>query len=159
MNTPPRPSAVRVLAVLLVTSPFGGCSDQGPQDQLLQHVERARARWNAARLDRYTYDLYRICECTPEMAGPVSVLVEGVGPVGWSYQDGSPVPVEVRPGFPSVDGLLDLIEDAIRRSAWEVTVQYDTETGVPVQFRIDYEQLVFDEEASYRVVAMPRAPD
>jgi hypothetical protein len=158
MNITSRFSAVRVLAVPLVVSLFGGCSDQGPQDQLLQHVESARARWNATRPDLYTYDLYRICECTPAMSGPVSVLVEGVAPVGWSYEDGGPVPAELRPWFPSVDGLLDIIEDAIRQGAWEVTVQYDAETGVPVQFRIDYEQLVFDEEASYRVVAMPRAP-
>jgi hypothetical protein len=158
MQTSSLRPALRLLAFLVLAVSATGCSDLGPQDELLRNVESARARWNASRLDPYTYGLYRICECTPEMAGPVSVLVQGVSPVGWTYQDGSTVPASLRPHFPSVDGLLDMLEDAIRAGAWEVTVQYDAATGVPLQFRIDYDQFVFDDEDSYRVVAMPRAP-
>jgi len=149
----------RLIVALLVTFLGWGCSDQGPEEDLLHHVEAARNRWGAVRPDRYTYGLYRICECLPDMAGPVSVWVQGVEPIDWIYEDGRGVPPSLRPHFPSVDGLLDLIEDAIRTGAWEVTVTYDTDTGVPVDVRIDYEPYVSDEEAYYRVVSMPRPPD
>jgi len=158
MKTPSTAPSLRILGILFLTALVGGCSDQGPGDEFLQHVERARARWNATRLDRYTFDLYRICECTPDMAGPVTVSVEGLDAIAWTYRDGGAVAADLQPSFPSVDGLLDMIEDAIRQGAWEVTARYDPETGVPVEFRIDYEQFVFDEEAYYRVVGMPRAP-
>jgi hypothetical protein len=92
------------------------------------------------------------------MSGPVTVSVQGLTPVARTYEGGGAVPDSLQTLFPSVDGLLDMIEEAIRGGAWDVTVQYDPETGVPVEFRIDYEPLVFDEEASYRVVAMPRTP-
>jgi hypothetical protein len=153
MNTTARLRAAALLAMAFLLAP--ACSDQGPQDELLGYVQNARARWRSVRPDRYSYDLYRICECTPEMAGPVSVTAQGSGAVAWRYDDGTEVGAALRPFFPSVDGLLDLIEDAIREGAFEVTVQYDQVTGVPVEFRIDYEQLVFDEEASYRVERMP----
>ena len=158
MTTPSTRPPIRLLAFLVVAASAAACSDLGPQDELLQNVRNARAQWNATRLDPYTYGLYRICDCTAEMAGPVTVLVQGIDAVGWTYQDGSAVPVSLRSSFPSVDGLLDLIEDAIRAGAWDVTVQYDAATGVPIQLRIDYDQFDFEDEVSYRVVAMPRAP-
>lgn len=158
MKTFRLPRTLRLLAVVALAPLSGGCSDQGPDDELLRHVETARSRWNSARLDRYAYGLLRICECTPELAGPVSVSVQGADAIAWTYADGSVVPPAIRPSFPSVDGLFDMIEQAIRQGAWEVSAMYDEQTGVPIEFRLDYEQFVFDEEAYYRVVAMPQAP-
>lgn len=157
MRTPTIFPTVPLLAVLLVASVTGGCSDLGPEDELLEHVENARTRWNAVRPQRYTYVLRRTCECTPEMAGPVAVTVQGRNGVGWSYADGSAVAEAHHPHFPSVDGLFDMIEGAVRAGAWDVNVRFDNETGVPVYVRIDYEQLVFDEEDIYDVVEMPTA--
>ena len=159
MKTPTLSPVVPLLAVLLLASASGGCSDLGPEDELLQHVENARTRWNAARPQRYTYSLRRTCECTPDMAGPVSVTVQGTEAVAWHYPDGRDVAAELHAHFPSVDGLLAMIEEAVREGAWDVNVQYDGATGVPVYVGIDYEQFVFDEEAIYNVVEMPRASE
>ena len=89
----------------------------------------------------------------------VLVTVQGGEAVAWRYPDGREVAAGLHPHFPSVDGLLDMIEEAVREGAWDVNVQYDAETGVPVYFRIDYEQFGFDEEAIYNVVEMPGTPE
>lgn len=136
-----------------------GCSDQGPEEELLAQVHSARTRWLAQRPARYVYGLERICSgCTAADQGPVDVTVDRATPVAWRYAgDGPAVPGEIAALFPSVDGLLDLIEDAIRTGAYEVSAQYDAGTGVPLVVRIDYEPFVFDEERYYRVVRLPRA--
>ena len=146
------------VVVLAVGVWLPGCSDQGPDDALLTQVRSARERWEGSRPAVYVYRVERVCgECASEARGTVSVRVEGVTVTERRYDDGAPVPVHVAALFPSVDGLLDLIEDAIAREAYEVSVQYDPVTGVPLVVRIDYEAFTFDEE-QYYVVRTPPAP-
>jgi hypothetical protein len=147
----------RVFAVA-VAALVTGCGDQGPESALLDQVRGARQRWTAVRPAAYDFDLERLCSgCTSREPGPVTVRVRDEEVLTRTYTaDGTPVPADVSPHFLSVDGLLDLIEDAITAEAYEVVVHYDPATGVPRSLRIDYEPLVFDEERSYVVHALPR---
>jgi hypothetical protein len=50
-----------------------------------------------------------------------------------------------------VEGLFDILRDAIVRDAHVIEVTYDVETGVPIKFWIDYAENIADEELGFRV--------
>ncbi len=47
--------------------------------------------------------------------------------------------------------MFDVLEDAIARDAHSISATYDPDTGVPVEFFIDYQENVADEELGMRV--------
>jgi hypothetical protein len=61
--------------------------------------------------------------------------------------------------FPDVDGLFDILEDAFQRGAHSIEATYDPETGVPVEFFIDYIENAIDEELEMRVTEPVTAAD
>jgi hypothetical protein len=64
---------------------------------------------------------------------------------------GEPVPGDLAPHFPTVDGLFDVIKDAMDRDVHQLRVTYDGDTGIPVDIWIDYEANAVDEELGYQV--------
>lgn len=127
-----------------------GCSLLGPTDQARDDLERARQRWEARDLDRYTYLIRRACECLPETTGPFEVRVRpGEEPVVIRPEDGERLEPPLADAFPTVSGLFDLIDQALRRGAYRVDVDYDPTTGTPVRITIDDDERVADEELLY----------
>jgi hypothetical protein len=114
-----------------------------------------QARWEAWRPAAYAYVLSRGCECTRETTGPVRVLVLGPAPIAWEYTDsGASVAEEHRRLFPGVEGLFEVLRDAIQ-SGYRVTVRYDEQSGVPVHMEIDPDTVTADDEYYYDVVDLP----
>ena len=66
--------------------------------------------------------------------------------------DGTPVPAQHAESFPTVDGLFQLILDAIEDDADEIDVVYDPDTGVPLEIAIDFIEMAADDELTVRVV-------
>ena len=149
--------SLRLLAVALL---LGGCSDQGPDDPtLLEEIASNRAVWAAQRPQSYVYELERLCFCGEEARGPVLVTVVGGQVVEQTYSaDDTPVPSNFADLFPAVDGLFDILVDAVDRDAHEVRVTWDVSTGIPGDFWIDYIEMAVDEEVGYRVVTFPASP-
>ncbi len=143
------------LALLLA-----GCSDQGPEDLGLHaEVEANRVLWVALRPADYVYEIERLCFCGVEARGPVEVTVTDGHVVARAFTDGGgDVPADFASLFPAADGLFDIIADALDRDAHEVRVTWDDQTGLPVDFWIDYIEFAVDEEVGYRIVVMPHAP-
>ena len=139
------------MAAILVTL-AGGCSDLGPDETLQEELERAQRSWAAEGPEAYVYGVERICFCGLESRGPVRVRVEaGVVTERAYVESGEPVPSALADLFPSVEGLFDLVRDAISMGAHTVRVTYDPELGVPVDLWIDYHAQVADEELGMRV--------
>lgn len=127
-----------------------GCSLLDPADPQREELERAQRRWEAQELDRYTYLVRRACECLPETTGPFEVRVRpGEEPVVIRPETGEPVEAPLDRAFPSVQGFFALIDDALRRGAHRVEVDYDRRTGVPLRLSIDPDERVADEELLY----------
>lgn len=113
-------------------------------------LERARALWEATGPDDYTYAVKRLCFCG--YLGPVRVTVEDGAVVSIVPVGDEEAPFELTEDyFPGVDGLFDILEDAVERDAHAITATYDPETGVPVSFYIDYEEQAADEELGMEV--------
>jgi hypothetical protein len=116
----------------------------------------ARQRWADKGPAAYSIDLFRSCECTAEMSGPVVVNVQNGTVQSRAYRGGSIVPPNMAPLFPSVEGLFDLIADAAERRAHRLEVRYDRDLGYPAWLVIDYDKAIADDEFTYSVMAFRR---
>ena len=137
---------------LLLCLSLGGCADLGFDVRTLTDLERAQRRWERWRPDSYVYAIERLCFCPVEYRGPVRVRVDGNVVSERTYVDtGQPVPAAMADGFPAVNGLFVILASALDEDAHEVRVSYDPETGVPLDFWIDYQEMTADEELGMRV--------
>lgn len=141
-------------------SALAGCADLGPRNHdLLEEVRAQRRAWEAWRPASYVYEVERLCFCGVEWRGPVRVRVDAGQVVGQEYVDGGEsVTSAAAPWFPGVEGLFDILEDALDRDAHQVQVTWDPVSGAPQDFWIDYDANIADEEQGYRIVSAPRAP-
>jgi hypothetical protein len=84
------------------------------------------------------------------MTGPVIVIVDG-GTVTRRYvANNAVVSSTFAELFPTIDELFDIIEDARRRDAASLAVDYDPTYGFPTRVSIDYHREMADDEIVYR---------
>lgn len=135
-------------------------SSIGPIDQRLIDLEVSQSRWDSLGPDTYVYAVERLCFCGVEYRGPVRVRVENGAAVERVYvSTGLAVPAGIAMEFPTVSGLFDIIRSAIEEDAAELEVTYDPALGVPLDFWIDWDERVADEELGMQVTeAVTPAP-
>jgi hypothetical protein len=110
-------------------------------------LDANRARWDAANVPDYQYRMQRGCFCAPELTEPGIVKV----------RDGAIQSVESPDGlslldpadYLTIDGLFDVIQDAIDAGADAFQVTYDETFGVPISISVDYLLPAADDEISY----------
>lgn len=135
-----------VLASLLLAA----CSLLDPDNDDRIALERARSRWEAIGPPSYTYLVRRACECLPGTTGPFEVkVVDGERQAVIRPETGEELEASLADAFPTVVGFFDIVDDALRRGAHRVDVDYDAATGTPVRVSIDYDERVADEELLY----------
>ena len=126
-------------------------------------LERARRRWASAEPAAYEVTVRHVCFCIVEVTVPVVVTVRGGVVQSRRYAEGSALAgQDVDPRyaatFPAVEGLFDVLDDAVRRRAADIQATYDPQRGYPTAFYIDYERNVADEEQGYQVQAFRALP-
>ena len=128
------------------------CGSVGPEGGLLADLEANQARWETLGPGTYVYAVERLCFCGVEYRGPVRVRVEGgVAVERWYVDSGLPVPSPMADEFPTVNGLFEILRSAIEADAQEVRVTWDPGLGVPLDFWIDFNDMVADEELGMQV--------
>ena len=129
-----RVSAIMTLAVGVVVLSAAACGfSTGPSEELAS----ARSRWQRLGPPSYTYTIGLSCECTSEMAGPVTVLVRNGTVESRNYvRTGATVPSEYTGTFTSVEGLFAIVEKAVRDGTKDFVVQYDPILGYPIRIQL-----------------------
>lgn len=138
-------------AATATVGPAGAQEPPNPPDPSIvdgaaqKALDRARAKWKAAKLRSYRYEARRVCFCPT---------------TGWHV-------VNVRGGVPSrrvhadvkdiatVPRLFRQIQRAIDRRAHDLTVTYSTR-GVPTRITIDTYENVIDEEQYFTIRGFKR---
>ncbi len=111
-------------------------------------LDAARARWEAAGIDDYTWSFARLCFC-PQLTAEVTV--EAGEAVRESIEDYDQFPAEpAELQFRTMEELFDVIEREIDESD-EVMVEYDPETGQVARFDADRITEAVDDELGYQV--------
>ena len=144
------PRALGAARMMLACLILGGCGLVGPSNDDRSDLERAMGRWAASGNESYTYTLRRLCYCLPETIGPYEVrVVAGTPAAVVRPEDGEPIDPEYAHLFPGVDGLFEIIDDALREGADRLDVEYDSATGTPIRIDIDYIEAAADDEILY----------
>lgn len=136
----PKPThLVTLLAVLY------GCADPTGNQVALSELEQGQERWAQQNISTYTFRLQRICFCA--LVDPVNVTVRDGDITTIVVADSQD---ELDPSmfaqFYTVDGLFQVVQDALDGDAHSVVVAYHSEFGYPVDVAIDYIEMAIDDE-------------
>ena len=135
-----------MLALLLVScsgDPFTATPER-------MDLAAAKGRWIQVGPASYRITVARSCFCTLESTRPVIVTVRNGQVASRRYEDtGADVPPQLAFAYPSVDGLFDVIEQAIANHDETVDVLYDAARGIPVSIQLDGSAMIADDELSY----------
>lgn len=137
--------ALGVAAALLA-----GCGvlDAEPDAAALD-LAQARQLWASAGIDDYDLIVERVCFCL--YLGPVRVEVRNGRRVATVPVSGPPPETSAIGEYPTVEGLFDVVAEAMERPADELRVTYHPVLGYPVDLWIDPRRAVDDDELGYRV--------
>ena len=135
-----------VLAITALALPEAGHAGQS-LDQIELELARNRALWNAFGDADYEYRMQRSCFCFPEFVAPGVVTVradeisEVRAPDEFQFLDPA--------HYLTIEGLFDVIQDAIDLEADVIGVVYDGDLGYPSVIDIDYIAPSVDDEIRY----------
>jgi hypothetical protein len=121
-----------------------------PRDELRENLRR----WSDQSYASYEYTYQRTnCECLADATRPYVIRVSGDAVV--DVRDaltGDPAPATFMPL--TVEDLFGLIDDAIRRDVYALSVEYDRAAGYPTVIRIDYEKQIADDELTIHATSL-----
>jgi hypothetical protein len=145
------------LARLSIGSFFlaAACGVTGPSDRHAgeqARLDQARAQWRAQAIVDYTFVFSRGCFCVTEYREPVTVTVRGrtIESVV-SVEAGAP---RDPAGYPTVEGLFDLVQNAIDEDADAIRTEYDPARGYLRSAYLDISERIADEEMSVEVQSL-----
>lgn len=139
------------LSLTLVFFSFlSGCKNSDNDSAEQQALNDALNKWTAADTGNYTFEYRRLCFCPQEFNDPMMVnIVNDSVLSAISLATNLPVIDDVRDTINSVEGMFDLLQEAIDTRANTITVNYNDELGYPESIYIDYDEAVADEELSF----------
>jgi len=137
------------LSIVLSAIVAAACGVTGPSGRHAgeqARLDQARAQWRAQGIADYTYVFSRGCFCVEEAREPVTITVRGgaiasVVSVAGGVSRG---PAQ----YPTVEGLFDLVQDAIDEDADAIRTEYDPARGYLASAWLDISERLADEEIS-----------
>lgn len=111
-----------------------------------------RAKWTAAGIDTYDLDYQRSCAC-PQPAAVTVLVTDGTITAVLDADTGTELegPPTGAFGFNSVDGVFDVIANAIDACAEGIAVEYDPELGYPTSVAIDWNAVTGGDETLIQI--------
>ncbi len=112
-----------------------------------------RALWDAAAVHDYSMTFQRLCLfCSTEFVIPVSITVRGdtIHEVT-DLDTGAPVEEPAEGAFLTIDGVFDVIQDAIDRDAAEIDVRYNSTFGYPTDVIIDFSRSQVTDDVTFQI--------
>jgi len=149
VSSPCRFTWLARLSIVLSALAAAACGVTGPSGRHAgeqARLDQARAQWRAQGIADYTYVFSRGCFCVEEAREPVTITVRGgaiasvVSVAGGAPRD----PAQ----YTTVEGLFDLVQDAIDQDAATIRTEYDPARGYLTSAWLDISERLADEEMS-----------
>jgi hypothetical protein len=141
-----------ILLLPLVASACNLVDSDDPLAEQRDRLDRNEQLWTSTQPARYAFFLQRLCFCGAEVTQRVRIEVANGVVVSRAYADsGRPVPEQWHNLFPPMEGVFQIVREALDRNAAEFDVQYDPEQGYPRTGTFDYVLNAVDEELTFHV--------
>lgn len=120
-------------------------------------LRRAEAKWEAANIDDYNYEMRESCFCPPEANQWAVVEVRNGQIVGGHYLDGKPIPANELVYRRTVE---QLFEFAKSRDSWidDIDFEFDSEFGYPTEVAISAKANIADAGVVYSARNLVKVP-
>jgi hypothetical protein len=120
-------------------------------EALEKDLNKNRDLWDSMGPEGYKLEFSWQCFCIRDYTEPVIIEVGADGSILSVVRksDGQVLPTSDHERYVTVEGLFDLLQDAIDRAAYRIDVEYHPEMGYPTHAFIDYEQNMADEERGF----------
>jgi len=133
-------------ATAFLTIGLSGCSDStGPGSM----TATAKSVWQTQAIDSYAFDYQRSCFCG--FIGPVRITVEAGVVTAVESLQADPPDLPPIATFPTIDDLLDQLENAAAADPVLFDVVFDEVRGYPVSAIVDISLQIADEEFGFDV--------
>ncbi len=140
---------------LIVMAVMLSCSHSTDSEQT--SFEKNRELWESQNLTHYVFYFEQACFCAPRhLAASVQVRNDTVFNFSNVYGDGELLTDTLisaygisRSSFHSIEGLFDIIQNAMDKNADLLQVKYNPQIGYPETTHVDFSFGVADEEISY----------
>ncbi len=151
--TPASPSHATFTATPLEPTPVATTTPSPsptPIPDALALLMQNRAMWNRIGATRYRMLEGVRCYCNLAHLVSIEVLDDQIISIRdvWS---GAEVAGPLPDNYRTIDGIFDLIEDAIRTQADRISVTYGPDVGAPLEVYVDYDRALQDEEIGYSI--------
>jgi hypothetical protein len=114
---------------------------------LIAALEENRALWDAQAIDHYQYNFSWVCFCIVDFVRTVSITVEnGAITNVVDAETGEALAAERFADYTTIDGLFELVVEAVNDKAQRINIRFDPEHGIPESFFIDFSEFIADEE-------------
>jgi hypothetical protein len=144
----------RVVAPLILAAWSGSC-DGNPLGTQLDHLAQAEARWQAAGLTSYDFDLQVSCFCVAAELGPVTISVRNGQVLSVVRADsGTTVDSLYFQQYLTIDRMFATTRGFIDGKPAAFQASYDSNLGYPTLIALDGKANVADDEVSYGVLAL-----
>ncbi len=121
------------------------CGEGNPLRPVETALQRNQQLWQEVGPANYRYTFQRLCFCVD--IRPVEIEVRAGAIVSVTViETGEELDTSVFDWFETVDGLFDMVLDAIDRKAERLEVTYHPTLGYPTDIDVDYSFNIADEE-------------
>lgn len=145
-------SAVPREMVLAAGLLLAGCSvgEFNREELVREQLDAARNQWISAGYEDYSFVVRRACgNCQGGTEFARIVVRNNARESGTFFESGDAVPDAELALYPTILELFDVIDDAIRDGAAEITVQYNSLLGYPSAIFVDRVVDTLNDELSY----------
>jgi len=148
------PRVARGLVRAIVPVVWVACSES-PTEQRDEALAAAQARWQAAGIADYEFDLQRLCYCLDDLVRPVTVSVSGGAFATLRYTDDATAADTVLfRDFLTMERVFDYLERAVSERPAVFTASYDARLGYPARVELDGDRQVADDELWLEIAAL-----
>jgi hypothetical protein len=140
------------LLLLLLLSACDVVDPDSVWEMELERLELNARLWSSTQPAHYAYFLERLCFCGTEVTRRVRIEVVNGAVVSRTYAEtGQPVTAQWQALFPAMEGVFQILREALEREAADFDADYDPNRGYPRTVAIDYIENAVDEELSLRL--------
>lgn len=144
-----------ILPALLVAAAAGCARSTTSPAQWAAELAAARAKWQAAGYQNYTYGLLRYCNCVTDQTRPFKVtIVHGaLNRIVYTDSIGGYADTTLFRQYLSMDRYFQLLDQVLAESPAEFNATYSATLGIPTYVSVNISHDIVDEEFSVQTLS------